>query len=70
MKKKIVLGYIFLLLNIGFAFAQPGGGGEPEGEGGAPAGVPIDGGLGILIAAGGVYVASKMGLFSKKKIGN
>jgi len=51
-----------LLLTLGAAAsAQPGPGGNPGTPGGAPTqSVPLDGGLGLLAAAGGAYAVRRL----------
>ena len=67
MKKTIVLSMLVFSLAAIPVMAQPpggGGGGSNPGGGGAPAGVPIDGGLSLLIGAG---AALGGGLWYKKR---
>ena len=45
---------VCILVTASAAMAQPGGGGPIPGPGGATA-VPIDGGISLLVAAGGAY---------------
>ena len=49
----ILLTITILIIATGIAFAQPG---LPS----APSQAPIDGGLGLLAAAGGVYALKKL----------
>lgn len=60
--------YIFVILSLGFStdlIAQPplpGGGGNPK-----PEGVPIDGGISLLLAAGVAYGGKKVYDMNKEK---
>ena len=59
--KSAILILVFLLLNV-FAMAQPGDpGGDPD-----QGVIPIDGGVGFLIAAGAAFGAKKVFDISKK----
>jgi len=56
MKPKLLLtlcAFAVMVLTAEFTFAQPG---LPS----APSQAPIDGGLGLLAAAGGIYVLKKL----------
>jgi len=72
MKKTFITLVFVIAVGISSMFAPPpadppggNGGGDPIGN---PAGVPIDGGLGFLAAAGIAYAGKK--LFSKKEENN
>ena len=49
----LFISFFIVLLAAGIAFAQPGLPGNPSQ-------VPIDGGLGLLAAAGGAYAVKKL----------
>jgi hypothetical protein len=64
--KWLVAAICFIILSI-TSFAQ-GGGGDPGGEpGGDPDLIPIDGGLGFLLAAGVGYGIKKSRDFRKNR---
>ncbi len=58
------LAILFFVLSVAFVWAQPSGGGPGGGNGPCPAppcnGVPIDGGIGILAAAGIAFGIKKL----------
>lgn len=62
-KKYWLISFFVLFLGIGNLQAQPGSGGDGDGE--DPTDVPIDGGISFLLVAGAAYGLKKV--LDKKK---
>ena len=68
-KIKLLTSILLFIITLApwAAFAQIGGGGGGDGTGNPD--IPIDGGLGLLVAAGVAYGAKKVHEARKKKTG-
>ncbi|MBC5992596.1 PID-CTERM protein-sorting domain-containing protein [Pontibacter cellulosilyticus] len=66
--KIVSFAAIFFLFSLSSVVAQPGSGGpQPTNSEEPPAGVPIDGGASLLLAAGGAYGLKKINDYRKGK---